>query len=475
MGAFRPIAVLMATVLAACFDGSTVPGPHPVTIGTLTIQFSGLPSGAEGFARLEGPGSPSGISFVSSRSFSGAAAGEYTVTASAVLAGGSVIRPSPESQTFRLDAGESRTITVAYSAAEAFDLALQEVVGAGAGLASPIDLQAPPGDARIFIAERPGRVRIMQGGLLLASPFLDIAGRVSTSGEGGLLSFAFHPQFAAGQPFVFVHFTDTGGDIVVERYRVSSGDANRLDPAGTEVIRIPHPGFNNHYGGRVAFGPDGMLYLSTGDGGGGGDPAANGQNAGTLLGKLLRLDVSSLPYAIPALNPAWPGATPARRENWAIGLRNPWRYAFDAPSGVVYIADVGQGRREEIDVAAISAAGLNYGWNTLEGTLCYPSDPCVSVGMTAPVLEYDHAQGCSIIGGYVYRGAALAALRGRYLYSDFCGGWLRSLRYEGGVLTEALQWDGASPAANVLSFGQDGAGEIYLLTLDSRVLRIVRR
>lgn len=475
MGGLRPIAVLMATALAACFDGSTVTGPDPTTIGALTIQFSGLPAGAEGFARLEGVGGPSGIPFASSRSFPGLATGEYTVTASAVLVGGSVIRPSPESQIVRLGTGESRTITIVYSAAEAFDLGLQEVVGAGAGLASPIDLQAPPGDARLFIGERPGRIRIMQGGLLLASPFLDIAGRVSTSGEGGLLSFAFHPQFTAGQPFVFVHFTDAGGDIVVERYRVSSGDANVLDPAATEVIRIPHPGFTNHYGGRIAFGPDGMLYLSTGDGGGGGDPAANGQNAGTLLGKLLRLDVSTLPYAIPASNPVWAGATPARRENWAIGLRNPWRYAFDAPSGVLYIADVGQGRREEIDAAATNAAGLNYGWNILEGTLCYPGDPCVPAGMTAPVLEYDHAQGCSIIGGYVYRGATLTALRGRYLYSDFCSGWLRTLRYEGGVLTETLQWDGASPATNVLSFGQDGAGEIYLLTLDNRVLRIAQR
>src|SRR6266704_631832 len=245
---------------------------------------------------------------------------------------------------------------------------LQQVFGSAAGLVGPIDLQAPPGDSRLFIAERPGRIRVVQGGTLLPTPFLDISSRVYTQGEAGLLSFAFHPQFASGQPFVFVHFVEsvTGnqGNIVVERYSVSTSDPNLLDAASAQlVIRISHAANNNHYGGRVAFGPDGMFYLSVGDGGGGGDPSGNGQNAATLLGKLLRLDISTLPATFPNDNPIWPSAG-QRNENWAIGLRNPFRYAFD--SGQLYIADVGQDQREEIDVVQANSAGLNYGWSLME-------------------------------------------------------------------------------------------------------------
>ena len=356
-----------------------------------------------------------------------------------------------------------------------FDVRLQQL--ALAGLSSPIDLQAPPGDARLFIAELTGRIRVVQGGVLLTTPFLDISNRVlPLVGEDGLLSFAFHPQFASGQPFVFVHFIEKDvnptGDIVVERYQVSSTNSNVLQTPGTEVIRIPHVDNTNHYGGRVAFGPDGMLYLSTGDGGGGGDPLMNGQKTSTLLGKLLRLDVSTLPYTIPADNPNWPGVQP-RRENWAIGLRNPFRFAFDAPAGRLYIADVGQNRREEIDVVAAGAAGLNYGWNIMEGMLCYPSAPCNMSGLTLPVYDYDNPQvGCAIIGGYVYRGAAIPDLQGLYLFSDLCGGWLRSLLIANGVVNVRQ-----APNVNVgtpLSFGQDGAGELYILTSDGRVLQIVR-
>jgi glucose/arabinose dehydrogenase len=356
-------------------------------------------------------------------------------------------------------------------------LQLQEVLGTGAGLSGPIDLQAPPGDARLFIAERRGRLRIVQGGMLLPDPFLDISGRIvfPYSSEDGLLSFAFHPQYASGQPYVFVHFTDRmngANDIVVERYEVSM-DPNVLLPTGTEVIRIPHPGATNHYGGRVAFGPDGMLYLSTGDGGGSNDQFDNGQNTATLLGKLLRLDVGALPYTIPADNPTWPGAMP-RRENWAIGLRNPFRYSFDVPAGLLYIGDVGQGQREEIDAVPATAAGLNYGWNVMEGTLCF-AGPCPTPGLTLPAHEYDHGPqgGCSITGGYVYRGTAIPELVGRYLYSDYCGGFLRSLRYENGIVTERLQW--LTGIGNVYSFGQDGAGELYILTANGRVLRIAKQ
>jgi len=352
---------------------------------------------------------------------------------------------------------------------------LQQVFGSG--LDRPIDLQAPPGDSRLFIAERPGRIRVVQGGVLQTTPFLDISSRVYTQGEAGLLSFAFHPQFASAQRFVFVHFVEsvTGnqGNIVVERYSVSTGDPNLLDVASAQLaIRIPHTANNNHYGGRVAFGPDGMFYLSVGDGGGGGDPSGNGQNAATLLGKLLRLDISTLPATFPNDNPIWP-STGQRNENWAIGLRNPFRYAFDA--GQLYIADVGQNEREEIDVVQANSAGLNYGWNLMEGLRCFPNGgQCNMTGLTLPVYDYDHSQGCSIIGGYVYRGAAIPELQGQYLFSDYCRGFVRSLSFENGMAT-VRQAPMVNVGTNVTqSFGQDGAGELYILTGDGRVLRIVR-
>jgi glucose/arabinose dehydrogenase len=350
---------------------------------------------------------------------------------------------------------------------------LQQVFGSAAGLSSPIDLQSPPGDARLFIAERPGRIRVAQGGVLLATAFLDISSRVTVQGEAGLLSFAFDPQFSTNG-FVYVHFIEnipgTTGDIVVERYQVSS-NPNVLQTPGTEVIRIPHRDANNHYGGRVAFGPDGMLYLSAGDGGGGNNQFMHAQDAASHLGKLLRIDVSTLPYTIPADNPVWPNV--GRNENWAIGLRNPFRYAFDA--GQLYIADVGQDAREEIDVVSASASGLNYGWSIMEGTLCLGiGGPCTTTGLTAPVYEYDHGQGCAIIGGYVYRGTAMPELQGTYLFSDLCSGFVRGLTFDNGVPT-AMQAPMANAGAGVTqSFGQDGAGELYILTGDGRVLQVVR-
>jgi glucose/arabinose dehydrogenase len=352
-----------------------------------------------------------------------------------------------------------------------FAMRLQPVITAG--LSSPIDLQAPPGDSRLFIAERPGRIRVVQGGVLQTTPFLDISGRVTTPGEAGLLSFAFDPQYSTNG-FVYVHFienTSTFGDIVVERYQVSSTNPNVLQTPGTGAIRISHPDANNHYGGRVAFGPDGMLYLSAGDGGGGNNQFMHAQDAGSHLGKLMRIDVSTLPYTIPTNNPVWPNV--GQNENWAIGLRNPFRYAFDGAQ--LYIADVGQDQREEIDVVPASAPGLNYGWSIMEGLRCFPNGgQCNMTGLTAPVYDYDHGGGrCAIIGGYVYRGAAIPELQGQYLFSDLCTGFIRSLSLQNNVATVS-----EAPNVNVgtpLSFGQDGFGEIYVLTGDNRVLQIVRQ
>jgi glucose/arabinose dehydrogenase len=353
-------------------------------------------------------------------------------------------------------------------------LALRQVA---TGLDNPTFLTAPPGDARQFIVERAGRIRIMQDGLVRAVPFLDISGRVSTTGEGGLLSMAFHPQYAANGQY-FIYYTDGAGDIVVERRQVSA-NPNLSDPAtALEIIRIPHPGFRNHYGGLVAFGPDGHLYLGTGDGGSAGDPPRNAQNLGVLLGKMLRLDVSGAtagaPYAVPPSNP-FAGQAGRRGEIWAYGLRNPWRYAFDA--GQLYIADVGQDRREEVDLVAAAQGGQNYGWNILEGTLCYNAASCDSAGLTPPVFEYDHGpadvNGCSITGGYVYRGAAIPELAGRYFYSDYCAGFLKSFLAAGAGVTEQTDWRIAG-IGQVVSFGRDADGELYLVTASGAIHKIIR-
>jgi glucose/arabinose dehydrogenase len=353
-------------------------------------------------------------------------------------------------------------------------LAIREVVS---GLDAPVLLTAPAGDRRQFIVERAGRIRILQDGALLALPFLDITARVATVGEGGLLSMAFHPQYAANGQY-FIYYTDAGGNIVVERRSVSA-NPNLSDPTSAlEIIRIPHPGFINHFGGLLAFGPDGYLYLGTGDGGSAGDPPRNAQNLGVLLGKLLRLDINAAtagaPYAIPASNP-FVGQAGRRAEIWAYGLRNPWRFAFDGSA--LYIADVGQDRREEVDISPVSSGGLNYGWNIREGSLCYNAASCTSAGLVAPVFEYDHGEGdvngCSITGGYVYRGLALPELAGRYFYSDYCGGYLKSFLAAGTGVLEQSDW-GIPKVSGVVSFGRDADGELYLVSQNGAIYKIVR-
>jgi glucose/arabinose dehydrogenase len=240
------------------------------------------------------------------------------------------------------------------------------------------------------------------------------------------------------------------------------------------MLHIGQP-YANHNGGHVLFGPDGMLYVGMGDGGSGGDPHGNGQDRGTLLGKLLRIDVDrGEPYAIPRDNPFGAGRRGGRPEIWAWGLRNPWRFAFDRETGLLYIADVGQSRWEEIHVAAASQPGFNYGWNIMEGAHCYRSRTCDRSGLVMPAHEYDHSQGCSITGGFVYRGRGVPGLVGHYVYSDYCNGWIRSFRYVDGVAREHRDWD-VSGIGNVTSFGEDGRGEMYVLSTNGRVYRVVRR
>ncbi|HEY8483082.1 MAG TPA: PQQ-dependent sugar dehydrogenase [Longimicrobiales bacterium] len=347
------------------------------------------------------------------------------------------------------------------------DLLRLELVASG--LKSPVHLAAPPGDPRIFVVERRGRIRIIKDGKLLAEPFLDIVSRVGSGGsEQGLLSVVFHPDFATNRYF-FVNYTDRNGDTRVERYTVGP-DPDRADPASAKLILTVDQPFANHNGGLIVFGPDGMLYIGMGDGGSGGDPLGHGQNLGTLLGALLRIDVDrGDPYTIPPDNP-FAGRADARGEIWAYGLRNPWRFAFDRTAGLLYIADVGQNRWEEINVAPASAGGLNYGWNLMEGNHCFPSDPCDRTGLTPPVLEYSHDEGCSVTGGHVYRGRAIPELVGHYFYADYCRGWIRSFRYTSEGVRDQRTWS-IGNVGLITSFGEDSAGELYVLSQDGRVFR----
>jgi glucose/arabinose dehydrogenase len=340
-------------------------------------------------------------------------------------------------------------------------------------LASPDYLTAPPGDVnRLFVVEQPGRIRVVQNGQLLATPFLDIVSRVSFGGERGLFSVAFHPTYA-GNGFFYVDYTDVNGDTRVERYTVSAADSNVADSASHKLILFVKQPYANHNGGLVVFGPDGMLYIGMGDGGDAGDPQNRAQNRDSLLGKLLRIDVNTgdtTPYRIPPDNPYAAGG--GRGEIWAIGLRNPWRFAFDAPAGLLYTADVGQNVWEEVDVQPAGQSGLNYGWPTLEGTHCYkPPIGCSSLGVL-PTLEYSHADGCSIIGGLVYRGTRSPALVGQYFYSDFCSGWIRSFTYADGAMTGRTTWSLNANLGNVLSFGEDATGELYVLSGNGSVYRL---
>ncbi len=325
---------------------------------------------------------------------------------------------------------------------------------------------------RLYVVERGGVIKVIRNDTVLPSPFLDISARVKGDGEQGLLSVAFHPQYAQNG-WLYVYYTNLDGDSHISRFAVTA-DPDSADAASEQLVLFVAQPFVNHNGGLLAFGPDGMLYIGLGDGGSGGDPQGNGQNLGTLLGTILRIDIDGgTPYAVPSDNPFVNDAA-ARPEIWVYGMRNPWRFSFDRATGDLYIGDVGEGAFEEIDFqGAASTGGQNYGWNVMEGAECFNAGSCDRSGLTLPIAEYSHAEGCSVTGGYVYRGNRVPAIAGRYFYADFCTGWIRSFRLMGDAAIDHRDHSAElGTLSQVASFGEDASGELYVVTLGGSVYRI---
>ena len=338
------------------------------------------------------------------------------------------------------------------------------------GLEQPLHLTAA--GERLFVLEQPGRVRIIRDGKLQPEPFLDLTGQVRSTGmEQGLLGLAFAPDYPSSGIF-YVHYTGAQGQTVVARYRVSAQNPDRADTASAEVLlTLPQP-FANHNGGAILFGPDGYLYIALGDGGSAGDPQNNAQNLDSLLGKLLRIDVSGPgAYRIPPDNP-FVSNPAARDEIWAYGLRNPWRVSFDRATGDLYIADVGQDAIEEINFQpAGSPGGQNYGWRVYEGSRVYKGDGLRDA--VFPVVEYRHGNGnCAVTGGYVYRGQAIPELVGTYIYGDYCSGRIWGARQvnDTWTVTDLLQTD-----FRISAFGEDEKGELYVVDHGGAIYRIDRK
>jgi glucose/arabinose dehydrogenase len=344
-----------------------------------------------------------------------------------------------------------------------------------ASLEGALLVTAPPGDAsRLFVVQQSGQVRIIQNGKVLPRPFLDVSGRITTAGvEQGLLGLAFHPRYRSNGRF-FVNYTDEAGDTQVVEYRVSA-KRNRADQRPVRTILSIDQPFANHNGGHLAFGRDGMLYIGVGDGGSAGDPNANGQNLGTLLAKILRIDVDRRTegrnYAIPAGNP-FVGRAGARPEIWAYGLRNPWRFSFDRRRGDLWIGDVGQNTLEEIDFRRAGRGGANFGWSAFEGRQRYKAGRAPNGPVVPPVAQYTRKVGNSVTGGYVYRGTEIPALRGRYVFGDWVTGAIFAMRAAPRI--GKPQRVAGVTLPGLTSFGEGAKGELYA-TADGVVYRFALR
>jgi glucose/arabinose dehydrogenase len=347
------------------------------------------------------------------------------------------------------------------------------LVPAFVGIKSPVGLySAGDGSGRFFVVEQRGTIQIRKPGLAGVRTFLDIRDRVTSGGELGLLGLAFHPNFSENRRF-FVNYTSRQGGLhtVISEFRAGENSDEADARIERILLTIPQP-YSNHNGGEIAFGPDGMLYIAMGDGGSKNDPLGNGQNLSTLLGKMLRIDVdhggNGAGYDIPPDNPflSRKGAAP---EIWAYGLRNPWRFAFDPVTGWLYAGDVGQGAREEIDVIR---KGGNYGWNVMEGTICTPgvNSKCKTSGLERPIFDYPRAEGTTVIGGRVYRGRAIPALCGAYVYGDFGRGRIWALRYDGTTVIEQQKL--LDTDRSISAFGEDEQRELYVVDYAGEILKL---
>ena len=360
--------------------------------------------------------------------------------------------------------------------------------GGSAGSRSPLSrtvwsaptqiTNARDGTNRLFVVEQRGTIRVIQGGVLQPGYFMNITGKVEDGGERGLLGLAFDPNFKTNHR-LFVYYTRNGGDIVVSRFTTNAARTDVIESTARPLLLIEHSAQSNHNGGAMAFGPNGLLYIGVGDGGGGGDPRNNAQNKGRLLGKILRINVNGTGhgpfdhYSVPRSNPFY-GSKPGLEAIWDYGVRNPWRISFDRGTGKLFIADVGQNRYEEIDrEKAGFTGGRNYGWNAMEGMHCYTASKCPLAGDTLPNAEYSHADGnCSITGGYVYRGPTQTALVGLYVFADYCSGRIWTIPNNGLAVNtpETLR---ADTDLNITSFGESENGELYAVTSAGGVYQVL--
>ena len=337
------------------------------------------------------------------------------------------------------------------------------------GLNSPVYVtHAGDGSGLLYVVEQTGRIVVLNSSGSRVSTFLDLSGSINAGGEQGLLGLAFHPSFEGNRRF-FVYYTDHGDDIVIAEYHATS--TTKADPGSfRQILKIAHP-YTNHNGGMMTFGPDGYLYIGTGDGGSGGDPGNRAQNLGELLGKILRINVNSgSPYASPSSNP-FVSRTGARDEVWHYGLRNPWRFSFDRSTHAMFIGDVGQNQWEEIDVTRSS--GRNFGWKQMEGTHCYVA-ACNRSGKTLPIAEYSHSFGCSVTGGYVYRGRAYSSLRGAYFYGDYCSGRIWAMDAAAALRGTSRVRQVLDTGLSISSFGENEGGEIFVCDLAGGAIYRIR-
>ncbi len=385
-----------------------------------------------------------------------------------VLPGASAAAPMPP---------PTPAVAPAPAAPSASSITLTKVAG---GLSKPVFItSARDGTGRLFIVEKTGTVRILSHGTVLSTPLINLSGSVSQGSEQGLLGLAFHPRFKTNRKF-YVDYTNRGGTTVIREYRVSATNPNRVQKgSGRTILKIAQP-YSNHNGGMIAFGPDGYLYIGTGDGGSGGDPGNRAQRKDTLLGKMLRINVNGTTsrhnYKVPRSNP-YVGRK-GRNEIWQRGVRNPWRFSFDRANGNLWIGDVGQNRYEEVDRARRTSTGagrgVNWGWHVMEGFHCYqPATGCNKTGKKRPLLNYSHATNgrCAVTGGYVYRGKAIPALRGWYVFGDYCSGEIFTVPASASSRPSKVRLHGTGGGL-ISSFGENGRGELFVVYLGGSIYRM---